>query len=219
MPARGSKVCKPAGGRRPGSPEEGSTKFRNKILGLSAVAEQNLGVPSFVEYSNAADQKDIVTQLNEELARRQSYVRRERQYKVRIGELEALLSDSRAKKSKENTLDASMDRVRSMHRSILESVDQVQDRTSKILQGKYEKDLLRAFRARLYSVQEELESEKNKTDDGASAWIEKSKQLETEVEWTKELADRLDRLNQSLTRENQRLKTQFSTQENDREFL
>jgi hypothetical protein len=64
-------------------------------------------------------------------------VRRERQYKVRIGELEALLSDSRAKKSKENTLDASMDRVRSMHRSILQSVDQVQDRTSKILQGKY----------------------------------------------------------------------------------
>jgi hypothetical protein len=39
------------------------------------------------------------------------------------------------------------------------------------------------------------------------------------VEWTKELADRLDRLNQSLTRENQRLKTQFTTQENDREFL
>lgn len=68
-------------------------------------------------------------------------------------------------------------------------------------------------------MQEELESEKNKTDDGASAWIEKSKQLETEVEWTKELADRLDRLNQSLTRENQRLKTQFTTQENDREFL
>ncbi|KAL3658114.1 hypothetical protein V7S43_016957 [Phytophthora oleae] len=32
-----------------------------------------------------------------------------------------------------------------------------------------EKDLLRAFRARLYSVQEELESEKNKRDDGASA--------------------------------------------------
>lgn len=90
---------------------------------------------------------------------------------------------------------------------------------AKFCKAKQEKDLLRAFRARLYSVQEELESEKNKTDDGASAWIEKSKQLETEVEWTKELADRLDRLNQSLTRENQRLKTQFSTQENDREFL
>ncbi|KAG6613992.1 Mediator complex, subunit Med13 [Phytophthora cinnamomi] len=163
------KVAKPAAGRKPGTPEESTAKFRNKILGLSAVSEQNSAVPSFDEYGNAVDQKDIVAQLNEELARRQeSYVRRERQYKVRIEQ---------------------------------------------------EKDLLRAFRARLYSVQEELESEKNKTDDGASAWIEKSKQLETEVEWTKELADRLDRLNQSLTRENQRLKTQFSTQENDREFL
>ncbi|ETN13730.1 hypothetical protein PPTG_08462 [Phytophthora nicotianae INRA-310] len=211
MPARGSKGAKPAG-RKPGSPEDSTAKFRNKILGLSAVAEQNSAVPPFDEHGNATEQKDIVTQMNEELARRQeSYVRRERQYKVRINELEALLSDSRAKKSKENTLDASMDRVRAMHRSILDSVDQVQDQQ--------EKDLLRAFRARLYSVQEELESEKNKTDDGASAWIEKSKQLETEVEWTKELADRLDRLNQSLTRENQRLKTQFSTQENDREFL
>ncbi|KAG7388262.1 hypothetical protein PHYBOEH_007915 [Phytophthora boehmeriae] len=218
-----SKSSKPSVGRKSGSPEESTTKFRNKILGLSAVAEQNSVVAPFFDHGNPVEQKDIVTQLNEELARRQeSYVRRERQYKVRIGELESLLSDSRAKKSKENTLDASMDRVRSMHRSILDSVDQVQDRTSKILQGTYveqEKDLLRAFRARLYSVQEELESEKNKTDDGASAWIEKSKQLETEVEWTKELADRLDRLNQSLTRENQRLKTQFSTQENDREFL
>lgn len=137
MPARGSKVVKLAG-RKPGTPEESTAKFRNKILGLSAVSEQNSAIPSFDEYGNAIDQKDIVTQLNEELVRRQeSYVRRERQYKVRIGELEALLSDSRAKKSKENTLDASMDRVRAMHQSILESVDQVQDRTSKILQGKY----------------------------------------------------------------------------------
>ncbi|KAG7376255.1 hypothetical protein PHYPSEUDO_013921 [Phytophthora pseudosyringae] len=213
MPSRGSKVAKPAAGRKPGSPEESTAKFRNKILGLSVVAEQNSAIPSFDEYGNAVEQKDNVTQLNEELARRQeSYVRRERQYKVRIGELEALLSDSRAKKSKENTLDASMDRlVKNWHTRKLTGVV--------LTETEQEKDLLRAFRARLYSVQEELESEKNKTDDGASAWIEKSKQLETEVEWTKELADRLDRLNQSLTRENQRLKTQFSTQENDREFL
>ncbi|KAL3662054.1 hypothetical protein V7S43_012859 [Phytophthora oleae] len=65
----------------------------------------------------------------------ESYVRQERQYKGRIGELEALLSDSRTKKSKENMLDASMDRVRAMHQSIMESVDQVQHRTSKVLRA------------------------------------------------------------------------------------
>ncbi|GMF50785.1 unnamed protein product [Phytophthora fragariaefolia] len=132
-------------------------------FGEDVVSEQNSAVPSFDEYGNAVDQKDLVAQLNEELARRQ---------------------------------------VRRHHTLITFIV--------LICCGRF---------SRLYSVQEELESEKNKTDDGASAWIEKSKQLETEVEWTKELADRLDRLNQSLTRENQRLKTQFSTQENDREFL
>uniref|UniRef100_K3X1U5 Cilia- and flagella-associated protein 157 n=1 Tax=Globisporangium ultimum (strain ATCC 200006 / CBS 805.95 / DAOM BR144) TaxID=431595 RepID=K3X1U5_GLOUD len=214
------KIGKSPTRKQPGTSEESTVKFRSKILGLSAVSEQNATTSgAFDDKGESPDQKDVAAQLQEELNRRQeSYVRRERQYKVRISELEAQLSESRAKKGKEGSLDASMEEIRQMHRNIIESVDQVQDRTSKILQEQ-EKDLLRAFRARLYSVQEELESEKNKTDDGASAWIEKSKQLETEVEWTKELADRLDRLNQSLTRENQRLKTQFTTQENDREFL
>ncbi|DAZ99369.1 TPA: hypothetical protein N0F65_005271 [Lagenidium giganteum] len=205
---------------QPGTPEDNAPKFRSKILGLSAVSEQNAAMSlDREETTELHDAKDAIIQLEQELTRRQeSYVRRERQYKVRISELESQLTESRAKKTKESSVDASLDGLRQMHRSIMESVEQVQERTSKILQEQ-EKDLLRAFRARLYSVQEELESEKNKTDDGASAWIEKSKQLETEVEWTKELADRLDRLNQSLTRENQRLKTQFTTQENDREFL
>ncbi|OQS05913.1 hypothetical protein THRCLA_02010 [Thraustotheca clavata] len=163
--------------------------------------------------------KSVIEKLEQDLARRQeSYVRRERQYQVRIEELEKLLAESKAKKSTNASHDETMSSLRQVHKSIMNSIAQVQERTGKILQEQ-EKDLLRAFRARLYSVQEELETEKNKTDDGASAWIDKSKQLETEVEWTKEMADRLDRLNQSLTRENQRLKTQFSMQENDREFL
>lgn len=218
MPMRGSKVSKLATGPKPGIPDDSTAKSRSKFLGISA--DQTAAALSLNEFSSANEhRKDSVAQLNEELARRQeSYIRRERQYKIRISELEGLLSDSRAKKSKENTLDAAMNRVRSMHRDILVSVDQVQNRTSEVLQEQ-EKDLLRAFRARLYSVQEELESEKNKTDDGAFAWVEKSKQLENEVEWTKELADRLDRLNQSLSRENHRLKTQFAAQENDRDFL
>jgi hypothetical protein len=101
---------------------------------------------------------------------------------------------------------------------ILSNVERVQERTGKILQEQ-ERDLLRAFRARLFDVQTELEKEKNKTDDGASAWIEKSRQLEAEVDWAKEMADRLDRVNQSMGRENARLKAQFKTQEDDREFL
>ncbi|OQS00632.1 hypothetical protein ACHHYP_03263 [Achlya hypogyna] len=188
-------------------------------------AKSTLGLTGLGADANALDPDDedymrsVVEKLEQDLARRQeSYVRRERQYQVRIEELEKLLSEAKTKKSSNVSHEDTMSSLRQVHKNILSSIAQVQERTGKILQEQ-EKDLLRAFRARLYSVQEELETEKNKTDDGASAWIDKSKQLETEVEWTKEMADRLDRLNQSLTRENQRLKTQFSMQENDREFL
>ncbi|KAH9120631.1 hypothetical protein AeMF1_007297 [Aphanomyces euteiches] len=201
--------------RKPGS-KTAQQSVEDKYRAKTAASPGDSGPlnPDDEEYM-----KSVIEKLEQDLARRQeSYVRRERQYQVRIEELERMLSDSRAKKSSSVSHDDTMNSLRSIHKNIMVSISQVQERTGKILQEQ-EKDLLRAFRARLYSVQEELETEKNKTDDGASAWIDKSKQLETEVEWTKEMADRLDRLNQSLTRENQRLKTQFSMQENDREFL
>lgn len=54
------------------TPEEGA-KFRAKILGLSAVSEQNSAI-SFErdEHGDAQDQRDVVTQLQEELNRRQA---------------------------------------------------------------------------------------------------------------------------------------------------
>lgn len=46
----------------------------------------------------------------------------------------------------------SMESLKDMHQQILHNVEMVQDRSSKILQEQ-EKDLLRAFRARLFDVQ------------------------------------------------------------------
>lgn len=45
-----------------------------------------------------------------------------------------------------------MESLKKMHQQILHNVEMVQDRSSKILQEQ-EKDLLRAFRARLFDVQ------------------------------------------------------------------
>lgn len=45
-----------------------------------------------------------------------------------------------------------MENLKNMHQQILHNVEMVQDRSSKILQEQ-EKDLLRAFRARLFDVQ------------------------------------------------------------------
>ena len=82
-----------------------------------------------------------------------------------------------------------------------------------------EKDLLRAFRARLYDVQIELEVERSKKDDGALEWIERTRTLGKELDWSREEALRLDRVNQFLAKENTRLKAQLKSQEDDRDFL
>ena len=157
--------------------------------------------------------------LEKDLERRQeSYVIRERAFKTRIEELEAEIAGARNKKTGWMKNDEQMKKLKAAQKSIIENVELVQDRTAKVLQEQ-ERDLLRAFRARLFDVQTELEKEKSKKEDGASAWMERSRQLEGELEWTKEVADRLERTNQSLLQENNRLKSQFKSQEEDRTFL
>lgn len=163
--------------------------------------------------------KNKIAMLERDLERRQeSYISRERAYKTRIDELDEEVNRQRQKKTGWMKTDGKMAKLNSMQSHIINNVELVQDRTSRILQEQ-ERDLLRAFRARLFDVQTELEKEKSKKDDGAGAWIERSRQLEAEVEWAKEVADRLERVNHSLAGENDRLKTQFRSQEEDRNFL
>ncbi len=114
--------------------------------------------------------------------------------------------------------DTKMNNLNNMQQTIVHNVELVQDRTPRILQEQ-ERDLVRAFRACLFDVRTELEKEKSKKEDGAGAWIERCRQLEAEVEWAKEVADRLERVNQTLFQENNRLKSQLTSQEEDRNFL
>lgn len=169
--------------------------------------------------ADAASLLNKVALLEKDLERRQeSYVSRERAYKTRIDELEEELLSQRQNKTGWMKADSKMSNLKNMQNSIIKNVDLVQDRTARILQEQ-ERDLVRAFRARLFDVQTELEKEKSKKEDGAGAWIERCRQLEAEVEWAKEVADRLERVNQTLLQENSRLKSQFDSQEEDRNFL
>jgi DNA repair exonuclease SbcCD ATPase subunit len=212
------------------SPLRKSIKINDPVgatLSSNTMGRGGNGRPSsagFQEQVNFQDDGAIalqakITQLERDLERRQeSYITRERAYKVRIDELEEELTAQRENKTGWMKSDSRIDKLKNMHSQILNNVELVQDRTARILQEQ-ESDLLRAFRARLFDVQAELEKEKNKKDDGAAAWIERSRQLEAEVEWAKEVADRLERVNQTLLQENNRLKGQFTSQEEDRNFL
>lgn len=176
----------------------------------------NVGETSAEEAFNL---KAEINLLKTDLERRQeTYIARERAYKQRIDELEEEFNRQKNGKTSWMKTDTKMGSLKHMQHQIVENVELVQDRTAHVLQEQ-ERDLLRAFRARLFDVQTELEKEKGKKDDGAGAWIEKSRQLEAEVEWAKQVADRLERVNQGLVSENSRLKSQSGSQEMDRNNL
>lgn len=159
--------------------------------------------------------QDLETELQD---RQETFIKKQRVYKTRIELLQGELQAKRTERTAWMANDANMQKLRALHSQIQANVETVQTRTAHLVKEQ-ESDLLRAFRARLLDVQTELEKEKSKTDDGATAWIDRSRGLESEVEREKDRADRLDRVNQTQGRENQRLKQQFQTQEDDRSFL
>jgi DNA repair exonuclease SbcCD ATPase subunit len=166
--------------------------------------------------ANAKHKKE---RLQAELrVKQENFIKKERVYKTKIDAMETELGQLRAHKTSWMEDDAQMVNLKKMHQEIQRNVGIVQHRTAKLVQEQ-ESDLLRAFRARLADVQLELEKEKSKTDDGAMAWIDRSRTLEGQVDAEKDRADKLDRVNQTKGRENARLKQQFQMMEDDREYL
>jgi len=152
-------------------------------------------------------------QINQE-----SFISRERAYKIRIDELEEALTNKRKQKIGWMDEDPKISHLKKQQAMILSNVALVQDRFSRVVREQ-EQDLLKAFQARLLDVQAELEMQKSKKDDGAVAYIELSKVKEYDVEREKVRADLKERQNQALLQANNRLKGQFASREEDRNYL
>jgi hypothetical protein len=177
-------------------------------------------------YASSTDFGDDARTLMERLqsvkddlrATQENFISRERAYQLRIEELEVALLKKRQAKIGWMKSHPKISKLKSMQSQILSNVALVQDRFSRVMQEQ-EHDLLRAFQARLLDVQAQLEMQKSKQDDGAVAYIELSKVKEYDVEKEKVRADLKERQNQALLQGNNRLKNQFTSREEDRNFL
>lgn len=79
--------------------------------------------------------------------------------------------------------------------------------------------MLRAFRARLADVHQELEAERKKNESGSIEWLARIRKLTEELTWLRSLSDKLTSENKVLLQQNQTLQRTLKTQEDDREFL
>jgi len=143
-----------------------------------------------------------------------SFVKRETQTRNKIDSLERRLNDG-PEADEHNTR---MDVVRTMHKSVVNGLDCIQNNTAKILQDQ-EKDLMRAFRNRLQEVSKEHEVQKSRKGEHSSELQAKHRRVVGELYEAQELAQTFDKKNQQLQAENQRLQEKLRTREDDRQAL
>lgn len=143
-----------------------------------------------------------------------TFVKRETQTKNKIDALEKRLGD--APEADEHLQRMAV--IENMHKSVVAGLECIQNNTSKILQDQ-EKDLMRAFRARLQDVSRELEAQRGRKGENSSELQVRHRRVVAELHEAQELAQTFDKKNQQLTAENQRLQERLRTREDDRQAL
>lgn len=216
LPNSLSKINKMADNLRSTMEEDDKKGKKGDVSTLNDVPYGNLQelyTDLLERYRKVSEEKDEIA--NDAKTRQESYLRKELDYRQRLGQLEERIQTIHSDDSKG---DVQMSHIRTMHGEIQDTITKIQGKTSKILKAQ-ERDLIRAFRARLADVTDELEKEQKKNHSGSVEWVQRCQKLTEELEWLKDLTEKLTAENKNYLKENRRFKRQLKTQEEDREFL
>jgi len=143
-----------------------------------------------------------------------TFMKRETQTKNKIESLEKRLSDGPDTDEHSQRMAV----IGNMHQSVVAGLECIQNNTAKILQDQ-EKDLMRAFRARLQEVSKDLEAQRSRKGEDSTQLLQRHRRVVAELHEAQELAANFDRKNQQLIAENQKLQEKLRTREDDRQAL
>mmetsp|Transcript_39555 Transcript_39555/g.123377 ORF Transcript_39555/g.123377 Transcript_39555/m.123377 type:complete len:439 (+) Transcript_39555:115-1431(+) len=143
-----------------------------------------------------------------------TFMKRETQTKNKIESLEKRLNDG----PEVDEHSQRMSVISNMHQSVVAGLECIQNNTAKILQDQ-EKDLMRAFRARLQEVSKDLEAQRSRKGEDSTQLLQRHRRVVSELHEAQELASTFDKKNQQLVAENQKLQEKLRTREDDRQAL
>lgn len=201
---------------------QGSAGFAEKMMSTGKSPKSLAGGP---RDDKDAKIQDLMRQLEGEKEKNRSledeykyriasFVKRETQTKGKIDSLERRLNEG-------VDSDGHMQRmavIENMHRSVIAGVECIQGNTAKILQDQ-ERDLMRAFRARLQEVSKDLENQRSRKGEHSSELQARHRRVVAELLQAQELAQTFDKKNQQLHLENAKLQEKLRTREDDRQAL
>ncbi|CAD8121827.1 unnamed protein product [Paramecium sonneborni] len=164
--------------------------------------------------------QEIQQQHNEEKRKQREeliarYVQREIEFKKTIDELQQEL---RSRTALDQTDKKIMEMIYKDHSKIIEGINNIQLRTSKILVDQ-ERDIIRFFNNKINEIKKQFQEEREKKGQNDKEYILKENQLISELEWIKRIAQKIDDENHQLMQKYKELKVEYQTQERDREML
>lgn len=86
---------------------------------------------------------------------------------------------------------ARMQQIFELHGKILENISTIQNKTSKIL-VQQESDIIRFFHKKINEIKEKFKEERINKGEKDQEHIQKEKQLISELEWMKNIAQKID---------------------------
>ncbi|CAD8111424.1 unnamed protein product [Paramecium sonneborni] len=164
--------------------------------------------------------QEIQQQHNEEKRKQREeliarYVQREIEFKKTIDELQQEL---RSRTALDQTDKKIMEMIYKDHSKIIDGINNIQLRTSKILVDQ-ERDIIRFFNNKINEIKKQFQEEREKKGQNDKEYILKENQLISELEWIKKIAQKIDDENHQLMQKYKELKVEYQTQERDREML
>lgn len=111
-----------------------------------------------------------------------------------------------------------MQQIFDLHGRIQDNITSIQTKTSKIL-VQQESDIIKFFHKKINEIKEKFKEERLSKGEKDQEFLQKEKQLVSELDWIKNIAQKIDNENQSLLRKYNELKSEFEIQQNDREMV
>jgi len=113
---------------------------------------------------------------------------------------------------------AGMDHVRDLHKTIQESIGEMQGKVRNILEMQAQ-SLRSTFKIQLTQAQQDLAKERKKSQSGSVEWVEKCHKLKSELEWLRETVQKLQEDNRNLNKELRKSRRTLRYKDEDREYL
>ena len=155
-----------------------------------------------------------VADLRDELSRvKESHVRREARMQQEIAELKVQLQEATGGR----IVPEKMEQIRDTHSQIQAKLGEVQGRTVELLRQQKD-EMARQFHLKLAEVVD-AKSKSNELEHSAEERAARFREAQDHLKRTETHLIDSDRRNKLLETENKRLRSQYRSQENDREFL